>query len=152
MTQYVLHVSSYAGIVPGARHYRGRVEGPYPESCHGGMSYNAPEARGKMICDEGHEIPQDRVAWDVEAEWTEERHERWAKAHFEGQSPQQFDTKEEVIDRAVIQFLDGSSDPCEEVTPAAEGDELWYGYVSTTGHDDDEGDGWGTCIATKNTG
>lgn len=58
MTQYILHVSSYAGLVPGARHLTGRVEGPHPPSCHGSTHYNAPGHRGKTTCDEGHEIPE----------------------------------------------------------------------------------------------
>jgi len=150
--QYVLKISSFAGIVPGARHYRGRVEGEYPESCHGGTRHYG----GKTTCFEGHELP-DRVTWDVEADWSEERLERWAAARFEGPSPQQFDTKEEVIDRAVVQFLDGFTSQGTVVNdPARDGDELWYGYVHPEGFPYDESedysDGWGSCIARCSRG
>lgn len=155
MTQYTLHVSSYEGIVPGAVHYRGRVKGPHPQSCHGSTHFNAPGHRGKTTCDQGHELPE-QVTWDVEAAWSEERHERWAAKNFEGDGPQQFDTAKDVIDRAVIQFLDGSTAPCEEVKPAEEGDELWYGWINPDGDDFDRyvdpEDGWGTMVARKCTG
>jgi hypothetical protein len=60
------------------------------------------------------------------------------------------------MDRAIIQFLDGSDYPCEKVEPAAEGDELWYGWVCPDGPGDwtelqDPGDGWGCMIARKCT-
>lgn len=128
MAQYILHISSFGGLVPGASHYRGRVEGPHPESCHGGRVYNAPGHRGKTICDQGHELPG-QVRWDVEAAWSQEHHDRWAAVHFEGDGPQQFTSEKDVIDRAMIQFLDGSDGLCEKVDPAQEGDELWYGFV-----------------------
>ncbi len=151
MTQYILHISSYDGLVPGARHYRGRVEGPRPESCHGKIHYDG----WKETCDEAHELPK-RVRWDVEAAWSQERHDRWAAAQFEGAGPQQFDSKAEVMDRAMIQFLDGSDYPCEKVDPAEEGDELWYGWVCPDGPGDwndlqDPEDGWGCMIARKCT-
>ncbi|MGB6454804.1 MAG: hypothetical protein WBH47_09980 [Streptosporangiaceae bacterium] len=41
MTDYVLKISSFAGLVSGARHFRGRVEGPHEQSCHGGIMYRA---------------------------------------------------------------------------------------------------------------
>jgi hypothetical protein len=154
MTQYIVKVSDYGGLVPGAKHFRGRVEGPYPQSCHGATHMGATKS-GKRECDEGH-VLADRVTWDVEAEWTEERHERHAAAHYEGDGPQQFLTKRDVLDRAIVQFLDGSSFPCEEVQAAAEGDELWYGWIARAGGQDDEHvdpeDGWGMMIARKNTG
>lgn len=150
MTQYILRVSSFDGLVPGAVHYRGRVEGDYPKSCHGGSRHGG----GKVTCFEGHELP-DRVEWDVEAEWSQERHDRWHAKHFEGDGPQQFTSKKDVIDRAMIQFLDGSDYPCEKVDPAQEGDELWYGWISPEGgqFDDlqDPEDGWGMMIARKCT-
>jgi hypothetical protein len=144
MTQFILHISNYNGLVPGTWHFRGRVEGPHPQSCHGGSRYNAPEARGKTVCEEGHELPE-QVKWDVEAEWTEERRDRWAAGNFEGPSPQQFDTEEAVLDRAMIQFLDGSGGLCEE------GDELWYGWINPFNDLTDASDGWGMMIARKCT-
>lgn len=151
MTQYVLHISSYGGLVPGAVHCRGRVEGPHPKPCHGNRTHHDGY---KTVCDEGHELPG-QVRWDVEAAWTVERHDRWAARDFEGDGPQQFDSKRDVMDRAVIQFLDGSDFPCEKVDPAAEGDELWYGWISPEGgqFDDlqDPEDGWGMMIARRCT-
>jgi hypothetical protein len=156
MTQYILEISSYAGIVPGARHYKGRVKGPHPQSCHGGTQFGATKS-GKMECMEGHVLP-DRLEWDVEAAWTEERHERWAAKGFEGDGPQQFLSKKDVIDRAIIQFLDGAGGPdrwWEQDVPAAEeGDELWHGWIAREGLDDentDPEDSWGMCIARKCT-
>ncbi len=31
---YTLEISAYVGFVPGATHFRGRVIGESPESCH----------------------------------------------------------------------------------------------------------------------
>ena len=158
MTQYILHVSSYAGIVPWAVHFKGRVEGPRTESCHGGTIFNAPDARGQTTCEQGHVIEDKQVKWDVEADWTEARHERWAAAHYNGDGPQQFLTEREVIDRAVVQFLDGSAYPCEEVEPAQEGDELWFGHIDPeVGEVDldainDPEDAWGARIAVCHRG
>lgn len=157
MTQYILTVSSYAGLVPWARHFKGRVEGPHPEPCHGNSTiFNPPEHRGKTVCAEGHELPK-QVKWDVEAAWSEARHERYlaesAKALREGlpgpDGPGQFDTEKAVVDRAIVQFLDG----LEHVNdPAVEGDELWYGYVDSGAGQapdqwDDPEDVWGMRIA-----
>ena len=153
MTQYILNISSYEGLVPGAVHYRGRVVGPYPTSCHGGTRGGAT-ASGKVECFEGHVLP-DQVTWDVEADWSEERHDRWAAKHFEGDGPQQFLAEKDVIDRAIVQFLDGSEFPCEEVKAADEGDELWYGWIGegdAAAELQDPSDGWGMRIAVKNTG
>jgi hypothetical protein len=152
--QYVLHVMSYEGIVPGAKHYRGRVEGEHPPSCHGRTHYSAA---GKT-CDEGHQL-EEKTEWNVEAAWSEERYERFMAAGQPGNSPSQFLSKKDVIDRAMIQFLDGSGGPDrwweQRVEPAAEGDELWYGWVNPEGgqFDDlqDPEDGWGMRIARKCT-
>jgi hypothetical protein len=128
MTDYVLHISSYAGIVPGARHYRGRVEGPHPVPCHGGTVFNAPRSRGKWTCTEGHELPV-REEWDVEAAWTEERFNRWDYRHFEGAGPGQFLSEQAVIDAAVRRF--SGQDPVQwwehpGVVPGQPGDRLLY--------------------------
>lgn len=153
MTQYILHVTSFSGLVPGARHFRGRVEGPHPGPCHGNRTHHNGTT---VTCDEGHVLPK-QVRWDVEAAWSQERHDRWAAAHFEGDGPQQFTSKKDVIDRAMIQFLDGSDDPCEKVEPAEEGDELWFGYVDPDGGPvdldtiDDTDKAWGMMIARKDT-
>lgn len=158
MTQYILKISSFGGLVPGAKHFRGRVEGPYPQSCHGGTRMGATKS-GKTECSEGHVLPE-RAEWDVEAAWTEERYERYAAKRFEGDGPQAFLAQQDVIDRAIIQFLDGSGDDDRwwegRVEPAAEGDELWYGWVNPGGAEADDmvdpSDGWGMMIARKNTG
>lgn len=152
MTQYILHISSYDGLVPGACHYRGRVEGPHPESCHGGTRYSG----GKVTCFKGHELPE-RVEWDVEAAWSEARYERYAACHFEGDGPGQFISQKDVMDRAMVVFLDGCSDWwAQKVDPAEQGDELWYGWVNPEGgqFDDltDPGDGWGCMIARCDRG
>lgn len=150
--QYVLHISSYEGIVPGACHYRGRVEGEHPKSCHGG---SVSRAGGPWTCEDGHELPE-QARWDVEQDWSPERHERYVAACSRAirndertpDGPAQFYSKEEVIDRAIVQFLDGLDKVND---PAAEGDELWYGYVHPDGIPYDEGedysDGWGSMIA-----
>lgn len=133
MTQYILNVTSYSGIVAWATHYRGHVEGPHPDSCHGNTRFNAPDARGRTTCEQGHDIP-DRVKWDVEQAWSHERLERYLAACSKAlrddsrqpDGPGQFDTEKDVIDRAIVQFLDGM----EQVNdPAEEGDELWFGHV-----------------------
>lgn len=152
MTQYVLEISSYAGIVPWAAHYRGRVKGPHPESCHGGTRHSG----GKVTCFEGHELPG-RVEWEVEAQWTEQRFERYMAAGQPGSSPSQFTSKKDVMDCAILRFLDGADGWWEQkVEPAAEGDELWYGWVNPGGGqwDDltDPEDGWGTMIASCHRG
>lgn len=75
MTDYILHVTSFRGLAPGAVHYRGQVKGPRPQSCHGGTrhgNWNLPEGdprRGKTTCEKGHLIPG-RVEWDVERPMT----------------------------------------------------------------------------------
>jgi hypothetical protein len=104
VTDYELRISSYAGIVPGARHYRGRVQGPSVKSCHGSKTYNAPAHRGTWTCAEGHELPE-RDEWDVEAAWTEERFSRWDCRHFEGDGPGQFLSEAAVIEAARRRFL-----------------------------------------------
>lgn len=155
MTQYILNISTFSGLVPGATHYRGRVKGPYPESCHGGTRMGATKS-GKTECSEGHVLP-DQVAWDVEADWSEERYDRWVANRFESDGPQAFYTSRDVMDRAIIQFLDGSGGDDrfweEEVAPAQEGDELWHGWINPGDSDDltDASDGWGMMIARKCT-
>ena len=104
MTDYELHISSYKGVVPGAKHFRGRVTGPHPVSCHGGTVFNAPEHRGVTTCQQGHVLPE-RDEWDVEAAWTEERFNRWDARHFEGDGPGQFLTEARVILAARRRFL-----------------------------------------------
>lgn len=152
--QYVLEVMSFAGVVPGARHFKGRVKGEHPPSCHGGTMYSN---LGKT-CMQGHPLAE-RTEWQVEAGWTEERYERWAAKHFEGDGPSQFLSKKDVIDRAMIVFLDGT-DPAhwwaQKVEPAKDGDELWYGYIHPEGFPYDESedysDGWGSMIARCSRG
>ncbi len=149
MSDYILHVMSYSGLVPGASHYRGRVEGEHPRSCHGGSHYNAPESRGKTTCEQGHELPE-QVEWRVEAAWTEGQYERWAAAGFEGPGYEQFKTEREVIDTAVKRFL--GQLPCQwwenpATTPGDPGDKLWAGWVSRPQDQDLVEENWGTVLA-----
>ena len=160
--KYILHVSSYAGIVAWATHYRGRVEGEHPEPCHGNTTrYNAPDARGKTTCEEGHELPE-QVRWDVEHAWSDERMERYLAAcskalrndERQPDGPGQFGTEREVIDRAVVQFLDGMAKVND---PAEEGDELWFGHVDPDLGPapeawDDPDEVWGRMIASCHRG
>jgi hypothetical protein len=117
MTDYILELSSYGGIVAGAVHWRGRVKGPLPRSCHGGTVFNAPESRGKTTCTEGHELPG-RIEWEVEQAWTAEQHERYAARHFEGDSPFRFRTAMAVVETAIARF--------QGELPAREHDEKTY--------------------------
>jgi hypothetical protein len=149
--KYELHISSYAGLVAGAVHYRGRVVGEHSRSCHGGTTYNHPDHRGKTICSEGHVLPE-QVEWEVEAPWTEERYERWAARRFEGDGPQQYTDEAELVQDAIGRFL--GLLPCrwweEAVPPAEPGDELYLGYASLRG-DEPSPDGYGHRIAVRET-
>lgn len=146
--QYILKISDYGGLVAGASHFRGRVEGERPKSCHGAHHYDG----GKETCDQGHELPG-QVSWEVEAHWTEEHFERYMAAGQPGDSPSQFTSKKDVMDRAIIVFLDGCDDWwAQKVEPAEEGDELWYGWVCPDGDAmsadlQDPEDSWGMRIA-----
>lgn len=144
MTDHHLQISSYAGLVGGARHYRGRVRAEAPKSCHGGLIFNGEGYR----CAEGHPLP-DRADWDVEDSWTEERYERWHAASFEGDGPGQFLDQKRLIEVAVGRFTDtlparwweekhepgkpgdrlilgsGIYDPDDEDTPSPDGVHRW---------------------------
>jgi hypothetical protein len=129
MTDYELHVSSYGGLVFGAHHFYGRVNGPNPEPCHGNrLRYNAPESRGKYTCDEGHVIPA-RVEWDVEAGWTEDRYNRYSAKHFEGDGPNAFRDEAELLATAVKRFRGEIPHHWWEGKPVVgrPGDRLFYG-------------------------
>jgi hypothetical protein len=128
MTDYTLHISSFGGLVPGARHYRGRVEGPYPESCHDGTMWSDLG----QACYQGHQLPR-RVEWEVDASWTAERWERWKAMPFEkrGAGPGQFSDKRALIETAVKRFLgqlpvEGGE---EEGEPGKPGDRLYYHWL-----------------------
>lgn len=127
MTDYELRISSWAGVVPGAKHFRGRVQGPHPESCHGGTVFNAPAHRGRTTCEQGHELPE-RDEWDVEAAWAEARYERYMRAHFKGDGPDQFLSENAVITAAVRRFT--GQDPARwwepDVVTGLPGDRLLY--------------------------
>ena len=151
MADYILHVMSYAGTVPGAVHYRGRVEGEHPKSCHGGTTYHGggpEELRGKTTCAQDHVLPE-QVTWCVEAAWTEERYDRWAAREFESPGPQQFTSEQDVIDAAAGRFL--GTLPCrrweEQVTPGQPGDKLWAGWIARPQDRDLTEENWGTVIA-----
>jgi hypothetical protein len=104
MTDYNLEITSFSGLVPGARgHYRGRVKGPHAVSCHGGIRFNGSDGSGKTTCFEGHELPA-RVEWDVEEPWPEARFERYSAALFEGDGPGQFTDQKRLIEVALMRF------------------------------------------------
>lgn len=131
MTDYVLTLSYFGGIVAGATHYRGRVQGPYAGSCHGGKHFG-PDTGGQWQCAEGHELPE-RVQWDVEAAWSEERYERYAARGFEGDGPTQFaGGPKDVIEAAVARFL--GQTPArrwfeDSFVPGQPGDRLFLDFV-----------------------
>jgi hypothetical protein len=145
MTDYVLHVSCYAGLVPGARHFRGRVEGPSPESCHGGTMFS----NLGHTCELGHPLPG-RVSWEVEAAWSEERYERWAARNFEGDhQPGQFASEQDVINTARARFTGELPARWWEDTPVTgqPGDRLWAGWVAREQDKAMTEENWGTVIA-----
>lgn len=131
MTDYILKIMSYGETVPGATHYQGRVEGPHPRSCHGSTHFNAPETPGKWTCDEGHEIPR-QVEWNVDADWTRPRFDRYAARHFEGDGPGQFKSAAAVVDAAVRRFK-GEIQPAKWLNPhipGQPGDRLFLDYIA----------------------
>jgi hypothetical protein len=151
MSDYILHISSFEGLVPGARHFRGRVEGEHPKSCHGGTVFHGWDGplKGKTTCAEDHILPE-QVRWVVEAPWTEERYQRWIAAKFEGPGPEQMTTEQEVIDVAVQRFL--GQLPVQDwenpaTTPGDPGDKLWAGWVSRPQDQDLVEENWGTVLA-----
>jgi hypothetical protein len=148
MAAYELHISSYGGLVAGAVHYRGRIQGESPRSCHGGKAFNHPDHRGKWTCEQGHELPE-RVEWDVEAPWTEQRYQRWAAGRFDGAGPQQYTDEAELVLDAIGRFLGTLPSRWweEQVPPAEPGDELYLGHASL--YDKPSPNGWGHCIAVK---
>lgn len=101
MTDYHLKISSYAGILAWAAHYRGRVEGPHPRPCHGNST---TYSQGKNTCTECKaELPK-RVDWEVEEPWTEARYEKYAASGFEDDSPTQFTDQTVLIETAIKRF------------------------------------------------
>lgn len=150
---YVLKISSYVGLAPGAKHFRGRVEGEHPESCHGGTRFNAPEARGKTTCFEGHEMAE-KIEWDVQDFWTEGHYDRWRASHYELDGPSQFLDEDKLIEVAVTRFT-GDHEPLDqddERYPRPQpGDRLFLGTVPDeewrTKHPEDYDDHWGRLLA-----
>ena len=125
MTDFVLEVRSFGGIVAGARHFRGTVKGPHPQSCHGGTTFHG--GSGLTTCAEGHEIPR-RTEWLVESEWPEDRYERWAASQFEGDGPGQFLDEKALAEAARRRFL-GAADRGwwdEHYEPGQPGDRLYW--------------------------
>lgn len=153
--QYILTVSSFGGIVAWAVHYRGRIRGEHPRSCHGGtcagnwhLDKDDPRY-GRTTCAEGHVLPK-QIEWDVEAPWTEAQYRTWVENRFEGAGPEQFLSKEELLRVARQRFLGElprQSFEDDKYPLPQPGDELWYGWVND-GADDDlaEEDGWGTML------
>jgi hypothetical protein len=134
MMDYVLHVSSFEGLVYGAKHYRGRVQGPSPAPCHGNTTtYHGAKGplQGKTTCTEGHELPR-RVEWDVDAEWTEARYNRWAAKEFDGDSPAGFLDEAELLKAAVRRFRGEIPDAwfLQSGVPGQPGDRLFYGCMA----------------------
>lgn len=128
MTDYVLKVQSWGGMVPGAKHYRGRVEGPWPKSCHGGTIWSD---RGQT-CAEGHSLPK-RIEWDVDASWTAEHWNRYIALPFDSREdgPGQFLDLKTLIDTAIGRFLgqlpvNGGEEEGEVGQP---GDRLYYHWL-----------------------
>lgn len=146
---YTLRISSYAGLVPGAVHYRGRVEGEHPHSCHGGTTFHGADGplKGKTTCAEGHELPE-QITWDVEAAWTEARYERYAAKHFEGNGPGQYTDEGDLIRDAIQRFLGAYPRQWwEDDYPAPQpGDRLYLGSLALL-MDEPDPDGWGHQLA-----
>lgn len=134
MTDYVLKVRSFAGIVSGARHYRGTVEGPYPEPCHKGtITYHGSKGplQGKTTCAEGHVMPE-KTEWEVEAAWDEARYERYANGGFEGDGPSQFTDERELVRAARARFLGETGERQwwePRHVPGQPGDRLFYAVL-----------------------
>jgi hypothetical protein len=140
MTDYVLHVMSYKGVVPWAVHFKGKVEGPSVPSCHGAMKFNS-RGSGKWTCAEGHEIP-DKAEWQVEAAWDEDRYERYAAGHFEDAGPSQFLAEEELLAAARARFLGEIPAPRGWEDKAAvagqPGDRLFYAVLPENSAPEDQ--------------
>lgn len=139
MTDYILELSSFGGIVAGAVHWRGRVRGPHPKSCHGGTVFNAPESHGKTTCTEGHELPG-RIEWEVEQAWTAEQYERYAARHFDGDSPSQFRTAMAVVETAIARFRGDLPvrEYDEKTYPGEPADRLFLDFIPFDDSDIDE--------------
>jgi hypothetical protein len=136
VTDWVLKIRSYD--VPGSVHFYGRVEGPHPRSCHGSLTYNAPENRGEYSCAEGHVIPG-QVEWDVDADWTRERFNRYAARHFEGDGPGQFSTAAAVVEMAVRRFKSEVRQArwLNEHVPGEPGDRLYLDFIARKPEEED---------------
>jgi hypothetical protein len=149
VTDYVLRSSSFVDTVPGASHYRGRVEGPHPKSCHGGTVFHGAPGplQGKTTCAQDHVLP-DREEWQVDADWTRARYDRWAARDFEGDGPGQFTSEAALIDAAVRRFRGEIpvTSYLEPHVPGKPGDRLWFGFIAAKPEQAYE-DGWGTVIA-----
>lgn len=131
MTDYVLEVRSFAGIVPGARHFKGMVKGPRPEPCHGGtITHHGASGplQGKTTCGAGHVMPE-KTEWEVEATWDEARYDRYAAAHFEGDGPGQFTDERKLFEAARARFLGETGERGwwePRHVPGEPGDRLYY--------------------------
>lgn len=145
MTDYILRLSYYGGIVPGSTHFRGRVEGPYATSCHG-SKHAGPDTDGKWACEQGHILPG-KIDWEVEAVWSEERYERWAAGGFDGDQPTQFRDVKDVIETAKARFLGQTPERQwfeDEFIPGQPGDRLFLDFIPA--EDEPEDKTWGDLI------
>jgi hypothetical protein len=145
MTDYILHLSYFGGIVPGSTHFRGRVEGPYVSSCHGG-THTGPDTEYKTACAEGHILP-DRINWEVEAPWSEERYERWAAGGFDGDQPTQFTDVKVLIETAIKRFLNQTPEAQwfeDKFVAGQPGDRLYLDFIPS--EDEMEDKAWGDLI------
>lgn len=140
MTDYYLRVSSYAGYVAWAKHFRGRVIGPhlYPACGHNeGTTYNSPESRGKWTCRVCPAEQPDRLEWDVDAIWTQARYDRYQASGFELDGPSQFLSMVALINAAIARFIGdlpkdyNAKDNFweEQARGIGEGDRLFYEEV-----------------------
>jgi hypothetical protein len=146
VTDYVLKISSFSGIVPGAHHFRGRVEGPYPRSCHGGKS-----SRGnRWYCEENHEIP-DHIKWDVDALWSEADYDRYQASDFELDGPGQFTDETQLIDAAIRRFnYEREPEWWEEKYPSPQpGDRLYLRWLPSEVLPDDEAAQYPDAVTSK---
>lgn len=111
MTDWYLRISSYAGVVPWAKHFRGRVVEEFTR-CPKGHGHTS-RSHGKTTCVPCGTIIPDPREWDVEGFWSEAKYTRYANASFEGDGPAQFTDKAELIKVAVQRWTGETPDGYE---------------------------------------
>ncbi len=142
MTDYVLEITTWKGSAIGARHFRGTVKGPHPQSCHGAITFHG--ATGRTTCAEGHDIPP-RAEWQGGEPWGEARYGRYAAAQFEGDGPGQF-LDERALAEAARKRFPGEAEHGwwdEDYEPGGPGDRLYWEAVPWQVLPDDQAEeGW----------